>query len=61
MKYAVEKVKDKLSGIVLPKNMREYYGIYLNDKIKLVPTDDGILVMKSDSCSKEKKDKKPVE
>ena len=46
MEYGVEKMVDKLGRVVLPKNMRDYYGISLNEKIKLIPTDSGILIVK---------------
>ena len=49
MKYAVEKWLDKLGRVVLPKNMRDYYNISPNDKIKLIPTDSGILIVKVES------------
>lgn len=45
MEYAVEKKVDSLGRIVLPKSMREYYGIVLGDKIKLVPIENGILIV----------------
>ena len=55
MSYAVEKTIDKLGRMVLPKSMREHYGISLKDKVKLIPTENGILIIKSDAPKVEKK------
>lgn len=52
MKYSVEKTIDGLGRVVLPKNIRDYYGISLKDKIYLIPTVDGILIKKSDAREK---------
>ena len=52
MKYSVEKTIDGLGRVVLPKNIRDYYGISLKDKIYLIPTADGILIKKSDTREK---------
>ena len=52
MKYSVEKTIDGLGRVVLPKNIRDYYGISLKDKIYLIPTVDGILIKKSDAIEK---------
>ena len=53
MEFKVEKRIDNLGRIVLPKDMRDYYGINLNDKLLLVATDKGILI----SAKNEKGDK----
>ena len=47
MKYAVIKKIDNLARVVIPKEMRDYYGIKLNDCLKLVPTEEGILIVKA--------------
>ena len=62
MRYTVEKKIDNLGRIVLPKSLREYYGIELNDTLHLIPTEDGILIVKPTpltssqvpTCDKEK-------
>ena len=56
MNYSVQKTIDALGRIVLPKNMRDYYGINLNDKLNLIPTDNGILITKAESAKQEKKE-----
>lgn len=62
MRYTVEKKIDNLGRIVLPKEMREYYGISLGDSLNLIPTEEGILIVKPTpltssqvpTCDKEK-------
>ena len=44
MKFEVVKKVDHLGRIVLPKSMREYYGIRLDSCIKFIPTEEGILI-----------------
>ena len=56
MKYSVQKTIDALGRIVLPKNMRDYYGINLNDKLNLIPTDKGVLITKAESAKQEEKE-----
>lgn len=56
MNYSVQKTIDTLGRIVLPKNMRDYYGINLNDKLNLIPTDNGILITKAESAKQEEKE-----
>ena len=56
MKYSVQKTIDALGRIVLPKSIREYYGINLNDKLNLIPTDKGILITKAEKNEQEKKE-----
>ncbi len=51
MRYTVEKKIDNLGRIVLPKSMREYYDISLNDRLNLIPTEEGILIVKSSRSS----------
>ena len=48
MSFVIKKRVDNLGRIVLPKNMRDYYRISLNDRVNLIPTDVGILITKSD-------------
>ena len=44
MKFEVVKKVDHLGRIVVPKSMREYYGIRLDSCIKFIPTEEGILI-----------------
>ena len=46
MNFEIKKKVDNLGRIVLPKNMRDYYCISLNDKVNLIPTERGILIVK---------------
>ncbi|MBQ8689433.1 MAG: AbrB/MazE/SpoVT family DNA-binding domain-containing protein [Clostridia bacterium] len=46
MNFKVKKTLDRLARIVIPKNMRDYYGIDLGDELLLIATKDGILVTK---------------
>lgn len=47
MKFTVKKRVDKLGRIVLPKSMRENYGIILGDAVDLIACDEGIIIVKS--------------
>ena len=47
MSFTIKKNVDKLGRIVLSKNMRDYYGISLTDKVDMIPTERGILIVKS--------------
>ena len=53
MKFAIEKKIDGLGRIVLPKNIRACYGIGLEETLRLIPTDSGILITKKDSSNLE--------
>ena len=53
MIFKVEKRLDSLGRITLPKSIREYYGIALNDKLTLIPIDDGILITKDNNSKKD--------
>ena len=46
MNFTVKRGVDKLGRIVIPKNMRDYYGIECGEDVVLVPTDDGLLIVK---------------
>lgn len=47
MRFSIEKVLDNLGRIVLPKDLREYYGFAPNDKLDIIPTEVGILITKT--------------
>ena len=42
--FVVKRKLDSLGRIVIPKEMRVYYGFKENDKLEIVPTCDGILI-----------------
>ena len=57
MKFSVKKTIDTLGRIVIPKNLREYYEIQLGDELALIPTDEGILLIKpNDTKPRDKKE-----
>ncbi|MBQ4071205.1 MAG: AbrB/MazE/SpoVT family DNA-binding domain-containing protein [Clostridia bacterium] len=56
MKYCVEKEIDHLGRIVIPKNLRDYYGIKPWDKVKFIPTKEGILIVKVKETAEKKDD-----
>lgn len=55
MDFAVNKKMDGLGRVVLPKNLRDYYGITKNDRLKLIPIKEGILIVKAESDDSEEK------
>ena len=55
MFFAVEKFIDNLGRIVVPKNMRDYYGILSNEKVILIPTNEGILMKKANEKTEPRK------
>ena len=44
MNFAIKRHVDELGRIVLPKDMRKYYGINRGDALEIVATEEGILV-----------------
>ena len=58
MRFSVEKTIDALGRIVLPKEMREYYGISLNESLYLTPTEEGILITKKPAAATLKSESK---
>ncbi len=46
MGFGMRKTIDNLGRLVIPKNLRDYYSIKLNDKVILIPTEQGILITK---------------
>ena len=58
--FYTEKKIDLLGRVVIPKELRDFYGINLGSILKLNPTDDGILITAgddSDTQSTKKKEK----
>lgn len=53
MDFAIERCIDKLGRIVLPKDMRKYFGIKSGDALKIIVTEEGILLI-ADSTKKTK-------
>jgi len=53
MRFLIEKTLDNLGRVVLPKELREYYGFLPDDKLDLIPTEAGILITKTVKLSKE--------
>ena len=49
MEYSVEKTVDALGRVVIPKEMRNYYGIMSNAKVRLIPIDEGILLVRPEA------------
>ena len=49
MEYSVEKTVDALGRVVIPKEMRNYYGITSNAKVRLIPIDEGILLVRPEA------------
>ena len=49
MEYSVEKTVDALGRVVIPKEMRNYYGITSNAKVRLIPMDEGILLVRPEA------------
>lgn len=46
MEFSITKTIDNLGRIVIPKELRMYYGITPADKLKIIPTEQGILIVK---------------
>ena len=46
MNFAVTKRIDRLGRILIPKELRNFYGLDENDTLRLVATDSGILLVK---------------
>ncbi len=44
MYFAIKRCVDELGRIVLPKDMRNHYGIKMGDALEIVATEDGILL-----------------
>jgi len=44
--YSVLKIIDKLGRVVIPKEFRDFYCLNINDKLELIPTEQGILIKK---------------
>lgn len=48
MKFENKRCVDELGRIVLPRDMREYYGINTGDELKIVALGDGICLRTED-------------
>lgn len=46
MSFSVLKKIDNLGRIVIPKELRKYYGFDVHDEVELIPTASGILLAK---------------
>ncbi len=46
-KYVEAREMDSLGRIVIPIDMRRHYGFNKGDKIKIIPTENGILLVSS--------------
>ena len=54
MYFAIKRCVDELGRLVLPKDMRNHYGIKTGDTLEIVATEDGILIkMPSENYRKE--------
>ena len=53
MSFSVTKRIDDLGRIVIPKELRKYYGLDVHDEVELIPTASGILIAKKDSSKGE--------
>lgn len=47
-KIGIIKEIDRLGRIVIPKELRERYGLNLNDSVEIVATKDGLLIKKQE-------------
>lgn len=45
--FVAFKKMDSLGRIVIPRDMRQYFDITPNDYVKIVPTEEGILIATS--------------
>ena len=52
--FVAFKKMDSLGRIVIPRDMRQYFDITPNDYVKIVPTEEGILIAKSKDKQKKK-------
>ena len=57
VKFAFTKKIDNLGRIVIPKEMREYYGIKLNTNVDIIPVENGILIKRKHYAQKNESDK----
>ena len=53
MSFSVTKRIDDLGSIVIPKELRKYYGLDVHDEVELIPIASGILIAKKDSSKGE--------
>ena len=53
MDFGILKEIDKVGRIVIPIELRKYYGIEQNDMLELIPTQEGILIKKHKDIEKD--------
>ncbi len=46
MKFVIKKEIDQAGRIVIPKEIRDYYGFAPSDKLDIIPTEAGVLITK---------------
>lgn len=51
--FVAFKKMDSLGRVVIPRDMRQYFDILPNDYVKIIPTENGILLTSS-KCEIEK-------
>lgn len=44
MYFTIKRCVDELGRIVLPKDMRNHYGIKTGDMLEVIPAEDGVLL-----------------
>ncbi len=44
MYFAIKRSVDELGRIVLPKDVRNHYGIKTGDMLEVIPAEDGVLL-----------------
>ena len=53
MTKEIERRVDELGRIVLPKEMRQHFGMKVGDTLKILITDEGILLKKKSDTNEE--------
>ena len=44
-KYVLAREMDKLGRIVIPADMRRHFGFNAGDKVQIIPTENGVLLI----------------
>ncbi len=50
MNFVVTKTIDRLGRVLIPKELRNFYGLSENDTLRLIATDAGILLAKESAA-----------